>query len=400
MPGQYDLIIVGGGLGGSALAKCMAEHGARVLVLERDQQFKDRVRGEFVTPWGVAEANKLGIGGLLRERVAHQVPWVDFHSETFLMAHRDAVATTPHRLPCFAFYHPSMQEVLLDAAAKAGAHVRRGVSVKDVQAGAPATVVAGENGGAEKFQARLVVAADGRSSAVRASAGFKVQRDPEDMLVAGVLLDGMKAAEDTGQIVINSRLGQVAVVFPQGRGRARAYLCYHTGTQPRHQGATDVPRFIEDCKKTGVNAGLYAGAKPAGPLATFDGAEVWVEHPYRDGVALIGDAAAASDPTWGQGLSLTLRDARVLRDHLLATEDWNAAGHAYAREHDYHADVIHKTNQWYTQLYLETGPEAVARRTRALPLIAQDPTRQPDGLFAGPDVPVDDTTRRRFFGEA
>lgn len=45
MPGQYDLIIVGGGLGGSALAKCMAEHGARVLVLERDQQFQDRVRG-------------------------------------------------------------------------------------------------------------------------------------------------------------------------------------------------------------------------------------------------------------------------------------------------------------------------------------------------------------------
>jgi flavin-dependent dehydrogenase len=45
--GTYDIITVGGGLGGASLAKAMAEHGARVLVLEREQQFKDRVRGEW-----------------------------------------------------------------------------------------------------------------------------------------------------------------------------------------------------------------------------------------------------------------------------------------------------------------------------------------------------------------
>lgn len=51
----YDIITVGGGLGGSALAKAMAEHGARVLVVERETQFKDRIRGENFAPWGVAE---------------------------------------------------------------------------------------------------------------------------------------------------------------------------------------------------------------------------------------------------------------------------------------------------------------------------------------------------------
>jgi 2-polyprenyl-6-methoxyphenol hydroxylase-like FAD-dependent oxidoreductase len=48
----YDIITVGGGLGGAALAKAMAEHGTRVLVLERVQQFKDRVRGEQMHPLG------------------------------------------------------------------------------------------------------------------------------------------------------------------------------------------------------------------------------------------------------------------------------------------------------------------------------------------------------------
>jgi flavin-dependent dehydrogenase len=41
----YDLITVGGGLAGAALAGALAERGARVLVLERETKFKDRVRG-------------------------------------------------------------------------------------------------------------------------------------------------------------------------------------------------------------------------------------------------------------------------------------------------------------------------------------------------------------------
>jgi menaquinone-9 beta-reductase len=45
----------------------------------------------------------------------------------------------------------------------------------------------------------------------------------------------------------------------------------------------------------------------AGPLASFEGADVWVDQPYKNGVALIGDAAAANDPCFGCGLSLTLR---------------------------------------------------------------------------------------------
>jgi flavin-dependent dehydrogenase len=48
----YDIVTVGGGVGGSVLAKVMAERGRRVLIIERQAQFKDRVRGEFILPWG------------------------------------------------------------------------------------------------------------------------------------------------------------------------------------------------------------------------------------------------------------------------------------------------------------------------------------------------------------
>lgn len=396
----YDIITIGGGLGGSTLAKAMAEHGARVLVLEREQQFKDRVRGEIMAPWGVAETQALGLYELLHNTCARETRWFAFYVGPEPGVPRDLLATTPQRAPALAFHHPTMQEVLLQAAADAGAEVRRGASARAVQPGTMPTVLVEQAGRVEELHARLVVGADGRGSPVRTWAGFPVQQDAERLLISGVLYDEMwTPREDTGYYVMNPTLGQAVPLFPQGQGRVRAYLVHPKAASVRLQGAAALPRFVEESVKTYAPAQWYAGARAAGPLATFDGAEAWVNHPYKAGVVLIGDAAAASDPTWGQGLSLTVRDARVLRDQLCAHDDWEAAGHAYAAEHDRYYGVIHTVDNWLTEFFLALGPEAEARRARALPLIAQDGTRVPDHILSGPDLPMHETIRRRFFGE-
>ena len=71
----YDVATVGGGLAGSTLAKCLAEHGYRVLVLERETRFRDRVRGEQMHPWDVAEARTFGIYQRLSDTCGHQTRW-------------------------------------------------------------------------------------------------------------------------------------------------------------------------------------------------------------------------------------------------------------------------------------------------------------------------------------
>ena len=113
----------------------------------------------------------------------------------------------------------------------------------------------------------------------------------------------------------------------------------------------------------------------------------------------MGDAASTSDPAFGQGLSTTLRDVRVLRDALMADDDWEAAGHAYAKEHDRYSTNVRGVTQLFRSLFLEQGAEADERRARALPRLAEDGTRAPDHLFSGPELPLDDSVRRRFFGE-
>jgi 2-polyprenyl-6-methoxyphenol hydroxylase-like FAD-dependent oxidoreductase len=398
-PSTYDVITVGGGMAGSALAGSLAAAGLRVLVVEAERQFKDRVRGEQMQPWGVAEARTLGIHHLLRDTCGHDQPWIDMFLGPAQIAHRDLSSTTPQAAPHFNFYHPAMQETLIAAAARAGAEIWRGASVKDVRAGSQPAAVVEKEGSARELTARLVVGADGKFSAARKWGGFSVRQDEPFLMIAGLLVDDMRIPPDTGLIYMNPNLSQGAYLFPQGGGRVRAYSAYPVTANFRLQGDRDVPRFIEESIKTGAPAAIYDGIRPAGPLASFEAADTWVDHPYASGIALVGDAAAANDPSWGQGLSITLRDVRVLRDRLLETTNWDEACHRYADEHDRHYGVIHDVTRAFKDMFLRSGQAADARRTRALPLIAGNPMRVPDHLFSGPDLPWNEEVRRTFFAE-
>jgi 2-polyprenyl-6-methoxyphenol hydroxylase-like FAD-dependent oxidoreductase len=394
---DYDVITVGGGLGGASLAKAMAERGSRVLVLEREERFKDRVRGELLVSWGVAETQDLGVYDALISCGGHHPSGWDNRLAGNSTGVRDMAATTPSGMHAMTFYHPAAQEAVLSAAQSAGAEVRRGVRVTGVATGTSASVTLDANG--ETVNARLVVGADGRGSMVRKWAGFKSNEDPDEQWLAGILFENTPAPRDTSIAIFNPFASRLALMFPQGDGRARYYFGARSSEQ-KTAGDKDIPRFIEESIKAGMPREYFEGAQPAGPLAAFSGADSWVDHPYREGVALLGDAAAQSDQTWGQGMAMTFRDARILRDALLASDDWDGAGNAYAAEHSRHFDALHTVEGWFTALMMEPGSEADARRARALPVLAMDQSRLHDAFFSGPDyAPADDAARRRFFGE-
>jgi menaquinone-9 beta-reductase len=297
----YDIAIVGGGLAGSALAKSMAEKRFPVIVLEREKEFRDRVRGEQMACWGVAESRELGIYQLLVNGACGQeVRWWETRVGSAVMGRRDFLRSTRQHAPQFMFYHPGMQEILASAAQEAGVEYRRGITVSGLETGEPATVLFDDGGATERVSARLVVGADGRGSSMRKWGGFVVRHDPRRRLIAGVLFDRMFGApSEAAYFHIAPPIGRAVLLVPQGNGRVRAYLIYPHNAAHRLQGTVDVSRFIDESMQVGVPAEFYAGASVAGPLASFDGADNWVEHPYRNGVALVGDAAASNDPCFG-----------------------------------------------------------------------------------------------------
>jgi menaquinone-9 beta-reductase len=391
---SYDIITVGGGIAASALAKAMSEHGARVLVLERETKFKDRVRGEGLVCWGGGEARELGVFELLQNSCGYNVPFVEGG-----MGRRDLTTTTPQRVPLLSFQHPVMQETLLAAAEEAGAEVRRGVTVEQIETGRTPAVIT-DPGKHERIAARLVVAADGRGSVARKWAGFVAQEQSNPFYMAGVLLTGVKAPTDTIYFMFNPDLGMCAVLIPLGNCRFRAYLIYPKTRGYRLQGEPMLKLFTSECPKVYAPlAEYYAEAESIGPLASFDTGDSWVEQPYRDGVVLVGDAAATTDPTFGQGLSLALRDARTLRDELSKESDWDTAAGRYADQRRVYFRTCHTVEGWLRTLLLDPSAEAAALRAKAMPLIAQDPTRVPDHINSGLDLPLNEQVRARMFGE-
>jgi 2-polyprenyl-6-methoxyphenol hydroxylase-like FAD-dependent oxidoreductase len=394
------MITVGGGMAATALANAMASAGYRVLVAERETAYRDRVRGEWLAPWGVLEARRLGLYEALKERCGHEPPFLASRLGPVDLPTNDLTTTYDTGESQMMFYHPEMQEDFAAAAERSGAEVRRGVKVVSVEPGREPRATLQWEGGSETLSARLIVGADGRNSNVRKWAGFTVREDEPVQFLAGVLLENVGCRVDASFFQFNPFIGQMALLFPQGDGRARAYFGARKASGKQLSGDGDFPRFINECIATGVPPEYYADARQAGPLATFDGYDSWVDHPYRDGVALIGDAATTTDQTWGQGMALGLRDARELRDALLANDDWDAAGHAYADAQPKVAENIRNAEKWMTTFFMDPGPDAAAIREKALPLVAADRSRVPDTFIAGPDVgPATEQVRRRFFGE-
>lgn len=347
----------------------------------------------------MAEANELGVFRLLQEKCAHEVPYIEAGSGL-----RDLRATTLQQLPLLSFPHQVMQETLLEAAENAGAEVRRGGSVEHVERGVEPTVVVDGHSHAglnhERISARLVIAADGRGSAVRKWTGFSVCEQSNGYYMAGVLLTNVHASTEIMHAVFNPELGTWTGLIPQAGSQFRAYFTYPKTSGYRLQGESMLGLFIrESANGYAPMADYCADAKSIGPLASFDASDDWVEHPYRDGVVLVGDAAATTDPTYGQGLSFAMHAARVLRDELTNNSDWEAAGHRYAEQHQRSFHACHVVEGWIRTLFQDSSPESAALRTRTMPLIAEDPTRVPDHIFSGPGLPLSEQVRARFFGE-
>lgn len=60
---EPDVVIVGAGVLGSAMAAVLARDGRRVTVVERDMREPDRIVGELLQPGGYRALRKLGLEG-------------------------------------------------------------------------------------------------------------------------------------------------------------------------------------------------------------------------------------------------------------------------------------------------------------------------------------------------
>jgi 2-polyprenyl-6-methoxyphenol hydroxylase-like FAD-dependent oxidoreductase len=409
---NYDAVIVGGGIGGGALATVLARAGKSVLVLEKSTVYRDRVRGEWIAMWGVEELKTLG---LYDEFIAagghHLTRHISYGDETTPQEAEAAAlplgALTPGIPGPMTIGHPASCNMLADLAARAGAAVLRGVEDVKVTPGASPSVSYLHDGAWHDAACRIIVGADGRGSQVRQALGIELHQDPQHHFFTGMLVENAHGFPDDLQ-VIGTENDVHFLVFPQSNGRARLYLGYPTGHPSRFSGDGGQRRFLDAFKlKSMPCSDAIVNSTPAGPCNSYPNQDAWTDAPYGQGAVLVGDAAGYNDPIIGQGLSITYRDVRIVRDILLSHHDWSDPSSfvPYGEERAERLRRLRFSARMQSIVQNEFGDAALERRKKTAAARAADPTLMLPliATLIGPDkVPgelFDDSTLAKTCGE-
>ena len=380
MTDAFDVAIVGGGIAGSALATVLARAGKHVLVLEKTLNYRDMVRGEWIAPWGVVEAQRTGLYEVLAVASNHHITYHAEFGDGIDPTEGDArklnlAAFLPGVPGPLSIGHPKACQVLWEAAVAAGATALRGVDDVAVKHGASPEVTYEVAGESHTARCRLIVGADGRGSAVRRQAGMPLVQEAQHHFFAGLLVDG--ADEWPEDLQTMGTEGDVQfLAFPQGAGRVRLYLGYSMDQKGRFAGEGNEQRFLEAFRlRTLPHSEALAAATPAGPCGSIPNQSTLVESPVAPGLVLIGDAAGYNDPIIGQGLSISLRDVRTVGEALLSTEAWTPELLApYVTERAERMRRLSFAARHDSLLHAEFGPEATARKLRFAQRQAADPS--------------------------
>jgi len=359
---QADVVVVGGGIAGSALAATLAPAGLSVLVLERQTQYRDKVRGEYMHPWGAAEAQRLGLvdtlltaGGGFCDRF---VPYEEGVDPADAEARSLPLSMIPGVAGAINVGHPQASEALNALAEARGATVVRGVGDVSVTDGASPRVQYELDGLLHDVDCRFIVGADGRQSTVRRALGIDMRYEESKYLLGGMLVRG----EGWSDASVSGTEGDVHfLIFPRPNGFARLYVACAPG--PHTSGSDKARHFLDSFRLECIPYGdALADAEQAGPVAYVPGSDSWIDRPVGSNVVLVGDAAGWTDPIIGEGLSMAMRDARMVAEVLLA-DDWSVdAFEPYAVERAERSRRLRISGRVITELRCTFGPEGRARR--------------------------------------
>ena len=308
---QWDVVIVGARVAGSALALKLARAGRRVLCIERGRRGSDTLSTHALMRGGVLLLQRWGLTEAL---VGAETPPIrrtvfDYGDERVEVSIRPTAGVD-------ALYAPRrtvLDVALVDAAERAGAVFEFGTAVTglhrdaagrvdgvSVRRGARTAVVA----------ARLVIGADGRSSVVAADTAAPVTARGRH---AGAYLYGYWSGHPAEAYEWFYRAGSSAGVIPTSFGQT----CIFVGGRPAQLAAmlsehgTPTAAYRALLGEIGVGQTL-SGAQPAGPVRYVRGLpNGYLRRPYGPGWALVGDAGHWLDPMSTHGMTSALRDVEL-----------------------------------------------------------------------------------------
>lgn len=369
---KNGVVIVGGGIAGSALSIALARRGIKTTLIEREARWTPLSSGLFIYSNGLLALDRLGVLDDIRRS-----GWVSPDGgNLYLTAGGEKITRTVYpqigdRIPAIVgMRRVELHRVLAGALEKLGVTVRLGVTVAKIDDADGARPVMLTLSDGSTLACDVLVGADGIRSQIRTHlfgaleptyTGFGVWRSMHK-----------KPASIDQKIMlmgVGTRLGIMPIssdaLYMFGTTREPGKPFY-----PRETWAAEMRAKFAAFK--GPAEALLAEITDAAQVFYTAVEEVHLPLPWSRGrVVLIGDAAHSSSPFMGQGGAMALEDAVLLAEMLDGTSDIPAVLTAFGQRRFERCKFVQDASRRVGEAGAIEDTEATVQRNKRMQASAQ-----------------------------
>lgn len=328
MKRDYEAIIVGAGILGSALATTLARQGRDVLLIERDLAEPDRIVGELLQPGGVAALEKLGLRECLEGIDAIKVHGYQciYHSKSVGIPYTKDENQRPYEGR--SFHHGKFVMALRrKAMAEANVTVLETTVAKLISNDTSGAVLGVKTSAGDHFWAPLTIVADGCFSKFRASF---IDKKPvvRSNFVGMVLRDADIPNPCHGHVILGDH--SPVLVYQIGTHDTRILVDVQGKLPSASSGA--LKKYMQDVVLPDLPKQLrpsFEKALETERLRSMPNSFLPPTVNHTPGLILLGDAMNMRHPLTGGGMTVALNDVVLLsqmlsKDQIPSFDDRNA----------------------------------------------------------------------------